>query len=153
MTPKTAGVDSGSDHSVFPHPPSPHPTDPLIINQPKADAPSVCHAHLVFLDRYGGVALSPNPCQGKRIKTGFRLNVDWFFQHGVRVEAHDGPVAVQMCSKNRGYYDGRLAGRKCQHSDCREAGILMGFRGVEISERPVHLQTRLAMSPSQVADD
>ena len=56
---KTSGVDSGSDHSVFSHPPSPKTTDPLIINQSKPDAPPVCQAHLVFSDRIDGVALPP----------------------------------------------------------------------------------------------
>ena len=66
--------------------------------------------------------------------------------------AQDGSVSVQMCSNHREYYDGRLAGRECQHSECFEVGILMEFRGMEILERPVRLQTLLDKPHAQVAD-
>ena len=150
---KTSGADSGPDHSSASAPlPSPV-IDSLPLNHSRPDASLVCQSHLVFLDRFDRIAVSPKPCQGKRVETQHLLNIDWFFQSGVRVVAKDGPAAVQMCGKHREFYQGRSDGRKCQYSECFELGIPIEFRGRKISECPIHLQARLGKSPAQVVGD
>ena len=58
-----------------------------------------------------------------------------------------------MRAKRREYYDVRKDELKCQTDACWELGILMGLRDKEISERPAHMQKRLAQCPTHVGDD
>ena len=89
----------------------------------------VCRAHLLCMARSDGASISPKPCMGRRVKPEAVLTMDWFFQHGKRVVASDGPVMTWLCGKHREYYAGRKAEYRCQIADSLYTGILMEFTG------------------------
>ena len=82
---KTSGRDSGSEHSEL-SPASDLPT-PGPSAKPLSDLNPgmISQSHLVVLERFGGVAASLKPCQGKRVMPSYLLNVDWLMQNVIRM--------------------------------------------------------------------
>ena len=124
---KTSGRDSESEPSdetlTLPVDKEDEPVSPM-----KKQLPTMRHAHLLLMGRADGLAVSPKPRHGKRIKPETRLMSDLMYRSVVRSVSENGPVIAQLRNKHREFYVGRKAEFKRQMDDCYETGILMATR-------------------------
>ena len=88
---KTSGRDSESEPSDETLSVPADKEDVPIVTMEKP-LPTMCQAHLLLMDRSDGLAASPKPCHGKRIKPETLLISDWLYQSGVRAVSENGPV-------------------------------------------------------------
>ena len=88
-----------------------------------------CHAHCVWLAGKQTKALTPPPCEGKKIKPSTLMYDEWFIQHGDRVRNANFPLTAELCAQHRlGYADYKTK-NKCTQIGCWNKGVLIPTGG------------------------
>ena len=120
-----------------------------VDSKPLSEVSCMCQAHLVKLHPVS-VALSPSPCQGKRLRACKLVLCDLLFQNGQAVfPVQSSPVEAILCGKHRELYYARRDECKCYHQGRYGLGISISLKEGPIAECRDHLQARfLAPSPS-----
>ena len=82
---RPSGRDSSSEQSELPsRGPIMGPTVSSAQPRIHPTTSSVCQDHLLIMDKYDGLDVSPKHCPVKRCKPERLLNADWFYQNASR---------------------------------------------------------------------